>query len=562
SNCDDFVREMYALNIKPEYVDDDGYINIPFSYFEDAWWVTTSFSQAELDQVLVFIIEAAGVESGTTITVSDLRGYKTIVAPTQAELDALNAAITKLEGYDFNNVYADLIADAKAQLTAVDEDYVLDATAAVLAVTDKLDAADRSALKANIDAVKAIDATLWATEIAAGVDAYYNLDAAQSDIDAAAKVLKRIIDKPETPTVTAASVTDTTIEVVAIRGAKYKLNDGEWQDSNVFENLLPNKAYAISAYIAETEDFIASDVSVAVEITTAKGSFGTATVTLSGVERYNEVLTATAADVPEYLGEYTIEWRNEAGETVGTGATYTVAAADIGSFVYAVLVSANAGDTVASDPTGTIGKGVIKGYTLPTASEIMYPQTLADSVLSGGNTGDVTGTWAWVAPATQPLSAQSGSAFEVTFTPDDTFIDLYEIIEAKVVVTINAAPYEPQTFSSTQDDLTVTGEFMQNTEMKVEAINYKQPSYLSLLRASSKDTSGMKKLILFKDISFTVNGEELDDMYEGKLTVSSFVGLNRAGQTYSVWFFVDGAPVNYVGTVDANGILVVEDVIL
>ncbi|MBO4584428.1 MAG: hypothetical protein J5756_05100 [Clostridia bacterium] len=561
SNCDDFVREQYALKIKPEYVAADGYINVPFSYFEKAWWCS-AFSQAELEQVLVFIVEAYGAEEGTKIAISDVRGYKTIVAPTQAEIDALSAAITKLEGYDFDAKYTDLIADAKAQLTAVDEDYVLDATAAVLAVTDKLDAADRSALKANIDAVKAIDATLWATEIAAGVDAYYNLDAAQSDIDAAAKVLKRIIDKPETPTVTAASVTDTTIEVVAIRGAKYKLNDGEWQDSNVFENLLPNKAYAISAYIVETEDFIASDVSVAVEITTAKGSFGTATVTLSGTERYNEVLTATAADVPEYLGEYAIEWRNAAGETVGTGATYTVAAADIGSFVYAVLVSANAGDTVASDPTGTIGKGVIKGYTLPTASEIMYPQTLADSVLSGADTGIVTGTWAWVAPTTQPLSTQSGSAFEVTFTPDANFIDLYEIITAKVTVTINPAPYEPQTFVSTQDDLTVEGEFMQNTEMKVEEIDYKQPSYLSLLRASAKDTSGLKKLILFKDISFTVNGEELDDMYEGKLTVKSFVGLNRAGQTYSVWFFVDGASVNYVGTVDANGILVVEDVIL
>ncbi|MBQ6553502.1 MAG: hypothetical protein IJL83_07815, partial [Clostridia bacterium] len=562
SNCDDFVREMYAMQIKPEYVGADGYINIPFSYFEKAFWCP-AFSQAELEQVLVFIVEAYGAEEGTTIAISDVRGYKELVAPTQADVNALNAAVTKLTNYDFDSRYVDLIADAQAVAdTSEDQDEVLEMTAAVLAVTDKFDAVDRSALKANIDAVKAIDATLWATEIAAGVEAYYNLDATQAVIDAAAKVLQRIIDKPEAPVIAATAKTDTSITVTEIAGAKYKLNDGEWQDSNVFEGLLPNKAYAVSAYIAETDDHIASDVSVAIDVTTEKGSFGTATVTLSGTERYTEVLTATVADVPEYLGTYAIEWRNEAGETVGTGETYTIAAADIGSFVYAVLVSENAGDTVASDPTGTIGKGIIKGYTLPTASAIQYPQTVGDSVLSGADTGIVTGTWSWVTPDAQPLSSQTGSAFDVVFTPDANFIDLYEIIEARVVLTINPAPYEPASLedNDTNTDLVVTGEFMLNTEMHVTDITYKDPAYLALLRASGKDNSGLSKLVLFKNFSFTVNGEEIDDVYDGDLTVTSYVGTSRAGQTVSAWFFIDGKPVNYEGTVDSEGILTVTGV--
>ena len=565
SNCDDFVREMYAMQIKPEYVGADGYINIPFSYFEKAFWCP-AFSQAELEQVLVFIVEAYGAEEGTTIAISDVRGYKELVAPTQADLDALNAAITKLTGYDFDSRYVQLLADAQAVAdTSEDQDDFIEMTAAVLAITDKFDAVDRSALKANIDAVKAIDETLWANEIAAGVEAYYNLDADQAAVDAAAKVLKRIIDKPETPVVTASEVTDTSITVTPIDGAQYKLNDGEWQDSNVFENLLPNKAYAISAYIPENDDHIASDVSVAVEITTAKGSVAGTVVTISGTERYNEVLTATVTDVPEYLGGvYAIEWRNEAGETVGTGETYTIAAADIGSFVYAVVVSDNALDTVASDPTGTIGKGIIKNYVLPTASAIQYPQTVGDSVLSGADTGIVTGTWSWVTPDAQPLSSQSGSAFDVVFTPDANFIDLYEIIEARVVLTVNPAPYEPAALEDedTNTDLVVTGEFMQGVEMHVADITFKDPAYLALLRASGKDNSGMPKLVLFKSFSFTVNGEAIDDVYDGDLTVTSYVGTARAGQTVSAWFFVDGKPVNYVGTVDSEGILTVNGVTL
>ena len=564
SNCSKFVREMYAMKIKPEYVADDGYINIPFSYFEKAFWCS-AFAQDELEDVIVFIIEAYGEAEGTTITVSDMKGYREIIAPSDEDKAALDAVVTKLQGYDFNDVYAADITAAQATKDSVDRDDVYDATAALQAIVDKFEAVDRATLKANIAAVKAIDATKWATEIADGTTVYYNLDATKDEIDAAAKVLQRIIDKPAAPTVTYES-TDSTITVTPIEGAEYKLGDDAWQDSNIFEGLGADAEYQLSARIKANDDHIESDATT-VAAKTQKTSFGTATVTISGTERYLETLTATAADVPALIGtNYEITWYNGDGDKLGTGETYVLTADEIGKTVYAELSSPVASDTVKSDATAAIGKAVITGYTLPTAAAISYPQTLADSALTGGDTGTVTGTWTWVAPETRPLASQSGSTFDVVFTPDAAFVDLYEVIEEKVTLEINEANYVMTTFTA-PSGLEVTGAFMETVnpddiQMVVTDITYRDPAYQALLRASSKDTSTLKKLVLFKIFTFTYKGEEIDELYQGELTVTSFVGLDRAGESYSAWFFIADKPANHQGTVDATGYLNVEHVVL
>ena len=556
SNCSKFVREMYAMKIKPEFVAEDGYINIPFSYFEKAFWCN-AFAQDELEDVIVFIVEAYGAEEGTELKLADVKGYTTIVPPSAEEIAALEAVIATLKADDIDNRFAADITAAEATKTSEDHDDVLDATAAIQAIVDELESDGRPALK---EAISKVDATKYPDEVAAGIAAYYDETATADDVAAATKALQRIIDQPAAPTVTY-EVTDSSITVTAVEGAEYKLGTGEWQDSNVFENLGANVEYQLSVRIKATDDFIASEATV-VNVTTAKTSFGEATVTVSGTEKYDETLTATVADVPELIGtNYTIEWHNADGEKIGTGETYVLAADEIGTTVYAELVSDVASDTVKSDATGTIGKGVIKNYTLPTAGEITYPQTLADSVLSGGDTGTVTGTWAWAAPETRPLISQSGSLFAITFTPDAAFADLYEGIEADIAVTVNAPAYGDTTFTDV-NGMTVSGQFMAGVEMHVEPIGYAEPAYQSLLRASSKDTSGLKKLVLFKRITFTYNGEEITDLYTGGLTVTSFVGANRAGQDYSTWFFVGNKPTNFGGTVDPTGLLVVENVIL
>ena len=87
SNCMSMSKEDYAIKIKPEYVDEDGYINIPFSYFEKASWSKEKFSKNDLDDVIVFIVEAYNVTNGTTVTISDVRAYtQVLVADNKVEL--------------------------------------------------------------------------------------------------------------------------------------------------------------------------------------------------------------------------------------------------------------------------------------------------------------------------------------------------------------------------------------------------------------------------------------------------------------------------------------------
>ena len=72
--------------------------------------------------------------------------------------------------------------------------------------------------------------------------------------------------------------------------------------------------------------------------------------------------------------------------------------------------------------------------TLPTASSIIYGQTLAASVLTGGS-GSVAGTFAWTTPSTVPGAGTPSES--VTFTPSDTTD--YNTATGTVTVTVNKA---------------------------------------------------------------------------------------------------------------------------
>ena len=288
-----------------------------------------------------------------------------------------------------------------------------------------------------------------------------------------------------------------------------------------------------------------------------KGDFAADTaIAISGGETYGSTLTAGVTDLPADVEDAVISWYNDDGDLLGTGETYVITVADVGHAVKAVLSSENAVASVSSDFTAVVGKARITNYTLPTAASIKYPQTLAEAVLTGGDTGTVEGVWAWSTPGVQPTSAQSGSSFELTFTPTGEYAALYESITAHLAVTIEPADFEPQTMEDTRSGLSVTGEFAQNVTLTLTDITYSQSAYIAMLRASSKDASGLPVLVLFKTFDFGVDA----DAYTGTLTVSSYVGEKYAGNTYSVWFFVDGAPVRYEGAVDADGVLVIAGV--
>ena len=114
SNCDNLTKEDYAIRIKPEYVDDEGYINIPFTYFQKASWTSAKFTTDELDEVIVFIVEAYNVTNGATVKISDVRAYSEILI-SDNKLDLFNL-INEAAGLDKTGRYAGAISEANMVL--------------------------------------------------------------------------------------------------------------------------------------------------------------------------------------------------------------------------------------------------------------------------------------------------------------------------------------------------------------------------------------------------------------------------------------------------------------
>jgi hypothetical protein len=91
----------------------------------------------------------------------------------------------------------------------------------------------------------------------------------------------------------------------------------------------------------------------------------------------------------------------------------------------------------------TIGKATPSITAAPTASDITFGQTLADSILSGG-TASTPGTYAFTTPTTSP---NVGTASQnVTFTPTDTAN--FNTVTTTVSVTVNSAGPIGSTFTS------------------------------------------------------------------------------------------------------------------
>ncbi len=115
-------------------------------------------------------------------------------------------------------------------------------------------------------------------------------------------VIKTDKFRPATPTVpTAESVTDTSVTVTAVDGVWYRLDDGAWQQSNVFEGLSPNTSYTVYAYIPEGENSYASEI-VSLAVTTDK--FKPATPAAPGVEAFTcDTVTLELIDGAQYKYE-------------------------------------------------------------------------------------------------------------------------------------------------------------------------------------------------------------------------------------------------------------------
>jgi autotransporter-associated beta strand protein len=92
-------------------------------------------------------------------------------------------------------------------------------------------------------------------------------------------------------------------------------------------------------------------------------------------------------------------------------------------------------ESVVFEVSVKVEKAIPSVTTPPTAADIVYGQTLADSTLSGG-TGSVAGAFAFTTPSTAPDVGTANQS--VTFTPDDAAN--YESVVFDVSVTVENLP--------------------------------------------------------------------------------------------------------------------------
>ena len=89
-----------------------------------------------------------------------------------------------------------------------------------------------------------------------------------SDASAALTVTTLKMDSGVVDPPTVESKTHTTVTLVANERYEYKINDGEWQSSPVFEGLTPNTAYTFYQRVKETSDSYAGPTSEGTVVTT------------------------------------------------------------------------------------------------------------------------------------------------------------------------------------------------------------------------------------------------------------------------------------------------------
>ncbi len=197
------------------------------------------------------------------------------------------------------------------------------------------------------------------------------------------------------PAITVINKTATTVRVKAVSpstptGLKFLCKtdnslpvtgDAGWQDSDLFERILPNTTYYFFAYLTETSTMLPSPVSSGISATTEKAPI-TGTVSVTGEEKFGETITATVSGV---TGTFIYTWfRSGTSTAIQTGSsnTYQLTQADIGKAITVEVTEANhsrfiTGTTgmitkaggpaaptsgVADDTANTFGFTVVPGY--------------------------------------------------------------------------------------------------------------------------------------------------------------------------------------------------------
>jgi hypothetical protein len=179
-----------------------------------------------------------------------------------------------------------------------------------------------------------------------------------------------------------------------------------------------------------------------------------ASVVITGIEAPSTLtaLDTEAACTTTGVAGISVVWKNGSAPVSGiaiAGIAYTVEVTLRASADYILTAGTTAtingtSATVTLNTDGTLTASCLFAATtkltpavsaVPTATAVIYGQTLAASTLSGGET-NTEGSFAWTAPTTAPICADSGTTgFEVTFTPVDA--TNYATVTTTVTLTVN-----------------------------------------------------------------------------------------------------------------------------
>lgn len=121
---------------------------------------------------------------------------------------------------------------------------------------------------------------------------------------------------------------DNSIEITTISTQEYSIDNVNWQSSDVFGNLDPNKDYTVYSRILENDLYLLGESVPVLNVTTDRRPlYGD--VVIVGTARYGDTLTVDVSSVMPENATYTYEWKAN-GIVVGTGSTHKITQDDIG----------------------------------------------------------------------------------------------------------------------------------------------------------------------------------------------------------------------------------------
>jgi len=173
---------------------------------------------------------------------------------------------------------------------------------------------------------------------------------------------------PDAPTLL--SKTQTSIILNEITGCEYRMNNGEWQSSNVFSELTSNTLYNFKARKVETSFHFASPESPGATFKTDMATL-VGTVVITGSPVFGETLTANTISlysIPEIsdLGTLSYQWKRGNIEIGTDDPVYTLVENDIINVITVTVTAANCDESVTSDPTELVIKAIQIAPNAPT----------------------------------------------------------------------------------------------------------------------------------------------------------------------------------------------------